>query len=98
MALVENKCKCLLSANHTAKLIHHHVLDIKNITRVFLIWCIRMHESVTAHLSHLGLYSKKKSFIFNHFMIKYIHNLIKLINKVHQQLNKVNKQQEVFIK
>ena len=39
-----------------------------------------MHESATAHLSHAGLYSKEKSFIFNHFMIKFINNLTKSIN------------------
>ena len=45
-----------------------------------------MHESATAHLLHPGLYSKEKSFIFNHFTI------------IYKQLNRVNKQQEVFIK
>ena len=70
----------LSSANHTAKLIHHHVLDIKNITHVFLIWCIRIHESLTAHLSHQGLYSEK------------IFHIQPFYDKVYSQLNKVNKQ------
>ena len=39
-----------------------------------------MHGSAAAHLSYPGLYSKEKSFIFNHFMIRYINNLTKSIN------------------
>ena len=49
-------------------------------THAFLILPIRMHETATAQLSHPGLYSKEISFIFNHFMIRYINNLIKSTN------------------
>ena len=59
----------------------------QNITHVFSIWCMWINETAIAHVSHPGLYSKRKCFIFNYFMIKHV-------NKV----NKVNKQQEVFIK
>ena len=91
MVLVENKCKCLLWANLTAKLTYHHVLDMQNITyhiHAFLILRIRMHESATAHLLHPDLYSKEKSFIFNHFMIRYINNLTKSINNMKFLSNK----------
>ena len=54
----------------------------------FLILRIRMHESATAHLLHPDLYSKEKSFIFNHFMIRYISNLTKSINNMKFLSNK----------